>query len=150
VRVRVADGSAVRIHGRVNQHLPGDEVWLVRERRTSGEKKYYLSYQPADTNLKRLAATLKAHWGCEQAHQQLKEELGLDHFEGRSWQGLHRHALMAMIAFAFLQHHRLVAAKRGKSAVRSTPPRHVIHAQSAGRCATHKSDTLRVHWRRRR
>ena len=44
---------------------------------------------------------------CEQAHQQLKEELGLDHFEGRSWTGLHRHALMTMIAFAFLQHLRL-------------------------------------------
>ena len=41
-----------------------------------------------------LAATIKARWICEQAHQQLKEELGLDHFEGRSWQGLHRHALM--------------------------------------------------------
>jgi hypothetical protein len=34
---------------------------------------------------------IKARWICEQAHQQLKEELGLDHFEGRSWQGLHRH-----------------------------------------------------------
>jgi hypothetical protein len=38
-----------------------------------------------------------------QAHQQMKEELGLDHFEGRSWQRLHRHALMTMIAYAFLQ-----------------------------------------------
>jgi SRSO17 transposase len=39
----------------------------------------------------------------------MKEELGLDHFEGRSWQGLHRHALMTMIAYAFLQHRRLAA-----------------------------------------
>jgi SRSO17 transposase len=44
-----------------------------------------------------LAATIKARWICEQAHQQMKEELGLDHFEGRSWQGLHRHALMTWI-----------------------------------------------------
>jgi SRSO17 transposase len=51
-----------------------------------------------------LAATIKARWICEQAHQQLKEKLGLDHLEGRSWQGLHRHALMTMIAYAFLQH----------------------------------------------
>ena len=58
---------------------------------------------PADTSLKTLAATIKARWVCEQAHQQLKEELGLDHFEGRSWIGLHRHALMTMIAYAFLQ-----------------------------------------------
>lgn len=51
---------------------------------------------------------------CEQAHQQLKEELGFDHFEGRSWTGLHRHALMTMIAYAFLQSRRLKQAKREK------------------------------------
>ena len=61
-----------------------------------------------------LAATIKARWVCEQAHQQLKEELGLDHFEGRSWTGLHRHALMTMIAYAFLQSRRLKAAGRKK------------------------------------
>jgi SRSO17 transposase len=44
----------------------------------------------------------------------MKEELGLDHFEGRSWQGLHRHALMTMIAYAFLQHRRLATAGREK------------------------------------
>ena len=82
----------------------GRRVWLVGERRASGEQKYYLANLPADANLKTLAATIKARWVCEQAHQQLKEELGLDHFEGRSWRGLHRHALMAMIAYAFLQH----------------------------------------------
>jgi SRSO17 transposase len=57
-----------------------------------------------------LAATIKARWICEQAYRYLKDELGLDHFEGRSWQGLHRHALMTMIAHAFLQHRRLEAA----------------------------------------
>jgi SRSO17 transposase len=50
----------------------------------------------------------------------LKEELGLDHFEGRSWQGLHRHALMAMIAYAFLQHRRLAQAGRKKKNPRSS------------------------------
>ena len=113
-RVRVADGPAMRLHGRNNQHMPGEEVWLVGERRSSGERKYYLSNLPDSTPLKRLAATIKARWVCEQAHQQLKEELGLDHFEGRSWTGLHRHALMTLIAFAFLQHQRLAAAGREK------------------------------------
>ncbi len=46
--------------------------------------------------------------------QQLKEELGLDHFEGRSWTGLHRHALMSMMAYAFLQSRRLAQAGRKK------------------------------------
>ena len=54
-------------------------------------------------------------------NQQLKEELGLDHFEGRSWQGLHRHALMTMIAYAFLQHLRLKTAKREKR-INGPPP----------------------------
>jgi len=109
VRVRVADGPPQRIRDKGQQHLPGDEVWLIGEHRMSGEKKYYLANLPAKTELRTLAATIKARWICEQAHQQLKEELGLDHFEGRSWQGLHRHALMTMIAYAFLQHRRLAA-----------------------------------------
>src|SRR5215469_4555875 len=81
------------------QHLPGEEVWVIGEHRSTAERKYYLSILPADTPLKQLAGAIKARWICEQAHQQLKEELGLDHFEGRSWTGLHRHALMTMIAY---------------------------------------------------
>jgi len=50
----------------------------------------------------------------------LKEELGLDHFEGRSWQGLHRHALMTMLAFAFLQYRRLKKVRREKKNQRTT------------------------------
>jgi SRSO17 transposase len=114
IRVRVADGPPQRIGAMGAQHLPGEEVWLIGEHRSSGERKYYLSNLPADVPLKRLASVIKARWVCEQAHQQMKEELGLDHFEGRSWQGLHRHALMSMIAFLFLQSRRLAEAKRGK------------------------------------
>jgi len=113
-RIRVADGKPQRILDKGQQHMPGEEAWLIGELRSSGERKYYLSNLPADTDLKTLAATIKARWVCEQAHQQMKEELGLDHFEGRSWQGLHRHALMTMIAYAFLQHRRLAQAGREK------------------------------------
>ena len=120
VRVRVADGPRQRIGDKGQQHLPGDEAWLIGEHRTSGEKKYYLANLPAKTDLRTLAATIKARWICEQAHQQLKEELGLDHFEGRSWQGLHRHALMTMIAYAFLQQRRLKTARREKKNQRTT------------------------------
>ena len=114
LRVRIADGPPQRIWDKGQQHLPGDEAWLIGEHRTSGEKKYYLANLPAGMDLRALAATIKARWVCEQAHQQLKEELGLDHFEGRSWAGLHRHALMTMIAYAFLQHRRLTSARRKK------------------------------------
>ena len=133
VRVRIADGPEVRLQGRTGQHLPGAEVWLVGERRASGEQKYDLSNLPPDTTLKQLASTIKARWVCEQAHQQLKEELGLDHFEGRSWRGLHRHALMTLIAYLFLQDQRLQAAKRGKKEGRRATattqlPQHQAHA----------------------
>jgi SRSO17 transposase len=105
----------------------------------SGEEKYYLANLQAKTDL-RMAATIKARWICEQAHQQLKEELGLDHFEGRSWQGLHRHALMTMIAYAFLQHRRLATARREKKSQRTTAT-----AESASRTPrhprTHRSTT---------
>jgi len=114
IRVRVADGPPQRIGRMGAQHLPGQEVWLVGEHRSSGERKYYLANLPPDTSLKRLAGAIKARWVCEQAHQQMKEELGLDHFEGRSWQGLHRHALMSMIALLFLQSRRLTEARREK------------------------------------
>ena len=103
VRVRIADGPAMANA----QHLPGEEVWLVCEQRSTGERKYHLSNLPADTPLERLAGLIKARWSCEQAHQQMKEELGLDHLECRSWRALEHHALLTMLAFLFLQHLRL-------------------------------------------
>ncbi len=103
LRVRVADGRGIAR----NRRLPGEAAWLVCERRASGERKYYLSNLPEVVAPEALAALIKGRWVCEQMHQQMKGELGLDHFEGRSWRGLHHHALMTMIAFAFLQHLRL-------------------------------------------
>jgi SRSO17 transposase len=133
VRVRIADGPPQRIKDKGQQHLPGEEAWLIGEHRSSGEKKYYLANLPAGMDLRRVAATVKARWICEQAHQQLKEELGLDHFEGRSWHGLHRHALMTMIAYAFLQHRRIAKAGRKKKNQRPT-----TSAKSAGRAPRHR------------
>src|SRR5829696_9254679 len=130
VRVRVADGPAAA-RGR---HLPGGEAWLVGEHRATGERKYYLASHPADTPLEALAALIKARWVCEQAHQQLKDELGLDHFEGRSWRGLHHHALLCQLAFAFLQHLRLGGKKRRHPARART----AATAEPAGDPATHR------------
>jgi SRSO17 transposase len=123
-RVRVADGP-VAARG---QHLPGKEAWLIGEHRTTGERKYYLSNLPADASLEMLAALIKARWVCEQMHQQMKDELGLDHFEGRSWRGLHHHTLLCQLAFAFLQHLRLGGKKhphpaRGRTATEPEPAR---------------------------
>src|SRR4030088_2194772 len=105
-----------------------------------GEQKYNVSTLPADTPIKTLAATIKARWVCEQAHQQLKEELGLDHFEGRSWTGLHRHALMTMIAYAFLQHRRLATARREKKNQLATAPADLA-SRAPRHPRTHRSTT---------
>lgn len=96
------------------------------EHRTTGERKYYLANHPADTPLEALAALIKSRWVCEQMHQQMKEELGLDHYEGRSWRGLHHHALLCQLAFAFLQHLRLEGGKASRA--RSAPGHHPSRA----------------------
>jgi SRSO17 transposase len=127
-----ADGPPQRIRDKGQQHLPGEEAWLIGEHRMSGEKKYYRQtcapWRPP----------IKARWICEQAHQQLKEELGLDHFEGRSWQGLHRHALMTMIAYAFLQYRRLKTARREKKNQRAAAAPNLAR-RAPGHPRTHRS-----------
>jgi len=129
VRVCVADGPKLAR----GQHLPGDVLWLVGERRTTGERKYYLTNHPAGTPLRVLVAAVKARRVCEQVHQQLKVELGLDHFQGRSWAGLHHHALLTLIAFAFLQHLRLrEAARRGPPPAAGPPPPPTLPARPGG------------------
>jgi SRSO17 transposase len=141
VRVRVGDGATWAN----NRHLPGEEVWLVGEWRTSGERKYYLSNLPPRTSRRALVAAIKARWVCEQGHQQLKQELGLGHFEGRSWTGLHRHALMSCIAFAYLQHLRLAEAGSARSGKNVTPrSRTATIAQPARLATCHHPATVRA------
>ena len=145
VRVRAADGPATAR----GQHLPGEAVWLVCELRTMGERKYYFTNHPASATRLTLVRAIKARWACEQAHQQLKDELGLDHFEGRSWLGLHHHALLSLMAFAWLQHHRLLqAAQAGEKtkacSTRATPA--AVAARGAARnhhsALSHRSYSL--------
>jgi len=111
-RVHVADGTRAA----KGQHLPGALAWLVGEWRTGGERKCYLTNHAAGTPLGTLAAAIKARWVCEQARQQLKKKLGLDHCEVRSWLGLHHHALFTMLAFTFLQDQRFRTTRGKKTA----------------------------------
>ncbi len=82
---------------------------------------------------------------CEQAHQQLKQELGLGHFEGRSWTGLHRHALMACVAFAYLQHLRLkTVRRRGEKAQAALGRKTAAAAELARRAPSRHGKALRA------
>ena len=74
-------GDAAQVMARLDRLEKQAKPAPIGEHRMSGEKKYYLANLPANTDLRTLAAAIKARWICEQAHQQMKEELGLDHFE---------------------------------------------------------------------
>lgn len=76
----------------------------------------------AEIDPRRLAAIVKPRWICEQAHLQLKEEFGLDHFEGLSWQVIHRHTLMTVLAYAFMRHSRIVKTREKRNRRAATRP----------------------------
>jgi SRSO17 transposase len=83
---------------------------------------YYFTNHPDNTPRMTLVRAIKARWVCEQGHQQMKDELGLDHYEGRSWLGLHHHALMTMMALAYLQHRRLNCSEQSGEKPAPTAP----------------------------
>lgn len=110
VRLPRADGAcvraiALRVQGSQRgsrRRQPGPMRWLLIEQLSDGLFEYYLSNLPEDTPLEALVRLAHQRWAIEQGYQQLKEELGLDHFEGRSWRGLHHHLTLCFLAFCFL------------------------------------------------
>ena len=99
--------SAVRVrlaHRHAEGAGPGPEVWLLSEwpRNEPAPIKYYLSSLPATTPLRTLVRFGKLRWRIERDYQELKGELGLDHFEGRTWNGFHHHVALCAAAHAFL------------------------------------------------
>jgi SRSO17 transposase len=76
--------------------------WLLCERTAEG-RKYYLVHLPATTPLEELVALARSRWPIEQQYRELKGELGLDHFEGRTYQGWTHHVVLTAVAFTFLQ-----------------------------------------------
>jgi SRSO17 transposase len=103
-------------HGRSVQHpqiTTGPEGWLLGERPLPGEEgehKYYFSTLPADTPLERLATLAHARWTIEQFYEDSKGECGLDDYQGRRWDGLHRHLALAMLTYSFLTTQRHAAS----------------------------------------
>jgi SRSO17 transposase len=127
VRLPRADGACVRaaaVRVQASQRAgrwrqPGAARWLLIEQLGDETFKYHLSNLPADTPLEELVRLAHQRWAVEQNYQQLKEELGLDHFEGRSWRGLHHHLTLCFLAFCFLA--RLRTSKKTLLAARSPP-----------------------------
>ncbi len=90
--------------------------WLLVEWRKDGTVKYALSNLPPDTTIEQAVGLWKERWQVERGYEQLKGELGLDHFEGRSWPGFHHHAAMTFLAYGFL------ALERRRAQTAAEPP----------------------------
>ena len=87
-------------------------IWLLIEEQADGQIKYAFSNLPAGTPRIEAVRLWRSRWPVEQGYQQMKEELGLDHFEGRSWRGFHHHACLVMLAYGFLALERLRERRR--------------------------------------
>lgn len=94
---------------------PHPEEWLLIEQ-PDGEAeptKYWLSSLPGTTPVPDLVATAKLRWRIERDYQDLKQELGLGHYEGRGWRGFHHHATLCIAAYAFLVSERSLIPPSG-------------------------------------
>ena len=107
------------------------EEWLLIEW-PEGEAeptKYFLSTAPIDATLEQLVFVAKMRWRIERDYQELKQEFGLSHYEGRGWPGFHHHATLCIAAYGFLLAQRLGEGGSKKNAARpqtsSLPPDYV-------------------------
>jgi len=104
-----------RVRCRVAQNnRPREEQWLIIEWPMGKPQptKYFLSNLPAETSYKALINTIKMRWRIEHDYRELKEEVGLDHYEGRNWRGFHHHASLCIAAYGFLMLERLSGVKK--------------------------------------
>ena len=112
-----------RVRVQVAHHdQPRAAQWLIIEWPNEAEVPvhYWLSNLPETTGLRAMVGTVMSRWQIERDYQELKQELGLGHFEGRNWRGFHHHASLCIAAYGFLMRERLVHGK--KNAARFTEP----------------------------
>jgi SRSO17 transposase len=99
--------AAVRVrpaHRDEKRTAPHPEEWLVIEwpQKEAEPTKYWLSTLPATTSLRALAKMAKHRWIIERDYEELKQEVGLGHYEGRGWRGFHHHGVLCIAAYGFL------------------------------------------------
>ena len=99
--------AALRVrpaHRDTTHTQPWPEEWLLIEwpEGAAWPTRYWLSTLPPATSLKELVHTAKARWRIERDYQELKQEVGLGHYEGRGWRGFHHHASLCIAAYGFL------------------------------------------------
>jgi len=104
LRSRFAAVRARPAHADHRQAEPNPEEWLLIEwpRGEPEPTKYWLSTLPEKTKLPHLVKVAKHRWTIERDYEELKQELGLGHYEGRGWRGFHHHATLCIAAYGFL------------------------------------------------
>ncbi len=104
--------ARIRVHSANKDFLRDeirDEEWLVIEwpKGDNEPAKYWLSTMPVDISFKELVNVIKMRWRIERDYEELKQEFGLTHFEGRNWRGFHHHATLCIASYVFLMTWRL-------------------------------------------
>ena len=101
---RFATVRVLPAHGYQHSGTKEENCWLLVEwpEGVEAPTKFWLANLPPDTDILTLIRFAKIRWWIEQGYQQLKDELGLDRYEGRSWQGWHHHVTLTMLAFGYL------------------------------------------------
>jgi SRSO17 transposase len=117
LRVRPAHRDTLRSE-------PWSEEWLLVEWPKGAEEpaKYWLSNLPPRTALKEMVQAAKARWLIERDYQELKQEIGLGHYEGRGWRGFHHHAGLCIAAYGFLMAERCLFPPARRSTRQSLAP----------------------------
>jgi len=131
-RSRFSACRAQPAHGQAHYQPELASVWVLIEwpANTAAPTKYWFSNLPEGVSWRRLVRLAKLRWRVEQNYQQLKEELGLDHYEGRSWQGWHHHVTLVCLAYAFLLLERRRLKKNAGADFAANPSRSAIGANA--------------------
>jgi len=149
VRVRAANDEVLR-----------DEEWLLIEWPKGEEEptRYWLSTLPPDITFERMVDLAMLRWRIERDYQELKQEVGLGHFEGRGWRGFHHHATLCIAAYGFLISERETIPPSGPRCVAWRPklavpsgyrPRGAATTNAATHPELHRHNALAAHRRTR-
>ena len=137
--------SATRSSGLLAKRAASGRMVVDRMAHNEQPTQYWLATLPADTKLKELVKLAKHRWIIERDYQELKQELGLGHYEGRGWRGFHHHATLCIAAYGFL------VAERSRFPPHATsvdwtyaPPKNSVPVSSPGLAASAPSVITRT------
>lgn len=137
------DSRFARVRVRAaHRDLPREEEWLIIEwpKDEAEPTRYWMSTHPKETTFAALVDSIKARWRIERDYQELKQEFGLGHYEGRNWRGFHHHASLCIAAYGFLMCERLSGAKKNGGRFKEPALPEDFRPRGAGTAATARAE----------